>query len=67
MVPDLEPVTLEVFDLLGRSVYKKTTIFEEADYMLNLTTVAEGMYLAEISDSEGRNFYYKFVKGDPAH
>ena len=61
-VEDNELVQIEIFDLLGRVVYRNSVNFDEGSYKLQMTNLMPGMYLAQITDSKGRKFNNKFVK-----
>jgi hypothetical protein len=61
-IADTATVQVDVTDIMGRSVYKEEIVFREGNYRLNLNKIASGMYIANIIDSKGRRFIFKFVK-----
>jgi hypothetical protein len=61
-VPDNEPVEVEVWDAVGRTLYKENLLFSDAISKLQIGNVASGLYLLQVTDSKGRMFRLKFVK-----
>ncbi|HTN17529.1 MAG TPA: T9SS type A sorting domain-containing protein, partial [Chitinophagaceae bacterium] len=45
-------VRAAVYDLLGRSVYKQTVLFNNGSASINVNTVP-GMYILELADEDG--------------
>jgi len=60
-VADSKPVQIEIWDVLGRSLYKQTLEFADATYQLQVRNVAPGLYLLQVTDNAGRTFKFKFV------
>ena len=60
-VADNEPVVVEIWDAVGRSIYREKQQFAGATSKLQLSNVAQGLYLLQITDSKGRMFKFKFV------
>jgi hypothetical protein len=54
------PLNLKLMDLMGHAiaVYK----FQQPEYQIPVSSLAEGMYLISVSDNEGRVGVRKFVK-----
>ena len=62
MIQDTSAVSIDISDVLGRSVFKEPVAFRENSYQLHLENIAAGMYVASVIDSKGRTFIFKFVK-----
>ena len=62
LVPDYQPVQGEIWDAIGKSVYKGDLIFNGGIDNLHLVNYAPGLYLLKLYDSNGRIFSFKFVK-----
>ncbi|MFI4963562.1 MAG: T9SS type A sorting domain-containing protein, partial [Legionellales bacterium] len=60
-VKDNEPVAVEIWDAVGRSVYKDRLQFTEATSILRMKSLASGLYLLQLTDSKERMFKFKFV------
>ena len=60
-VADDAPVTIEVLNIVGQSIYRSNPIFLNKTSNLRLTDVSPGLYLLTLKDSKGRNFKLKFV------
>ena len=60
-VIDNEPVEVEIWDVVGRSIYKEHLQFAEATSSIKVKNTLQGLYLLQITDSKGRMFKFKFV------
>ena len=60
-VIDNNPVTAEIRDVVGQSIYKGSLQFSNGVSKLNIASRAQGIYLLELRDSQGRTFIFKFV------
>jgi len=58
---DTDPVLAEITDVLGRSMFKQTLGFTDAISQIQVRNVTPGLYLLQLTDSEGRMFKFKFV------
>jgi hypothetical protein len=59
---DSAVVVVDVADMLGRTIYKEEALFIANKHNLDLNKLAPGMYVASITDSDGRKFIFRFVK-----
>jgi hypothetical protein len=55
------PVRLEVLNTVGQSVYESQLVFVGRISKVSLVDVPPGIYLISLTDTEGRNFKFKFV------
>jgi len=60
-VSEPDPVTVEIWDAVGRSVYKKETEFTNSISYLNLINSYPGVYLLRITDHKGKKYNFKFA------
>jgi hypothetical protein len=60
-VTDGEPVSVEITDIVGQSIYKDKLLFNGNLSNLQLGNIAPGMYLLQLTDSQNRTFNFKFV------
>jgi hypothetical protein len=54
-------VLVEVFDAIGKLVYKSNVHFTTTEMPLNIQNTSPGIYLLKLRDSKGRNFIFKFI------
>ncbi len=62
MIQDTSAKSIDISDVLGKSVLKEPVAFREKSYNLHLENIAAGMYMTSIIDSKGRKYIFKFVK-----
>jgi hypothetical protein len=60
-VADDEPVVMEVWDAVGRTIYKQAQAFNGQKTELQLDNIGPGMYLLQLTDGQGRRFNFRFV------
>lgn len=60
-VADYKPVLVEISDVVGRSILKQTLEFTDATSSFQVRNVMPGLYILQLTDSEGRMFKFKFV------
>jgi len=61
LITDTKPVSVEISDIVGQSIYKEKLLFNGNSINLQLGTLIPGMYLLELTDNENRSFKFKFV------
>jgi len=61
MIPDDEPVKVEIWNAVGMSVYKTSLQFNNGTAQMKLGSVAPGIYLMQLNDTKGNRFIFKFV------
>jgi len=61
-VADTGLVSIDVADIMGRSVYRQNARFTEGTHKLSLQHLAAGVYVANLLDERGRQYVFKFVK-----
>ncbi len=54
-------VAAEIYDAIGRVIYRSDLMFTNPEIPLNLQNATPGIYLLKLRDSQGRNFTFKFV------
>lgn len=59
---DPASVSIDISDVVGRSIYSNTASFSNGRYSLDIGNVLPGVYLMQLTDAKGRKFMYKFVK-----
>jgi len=60
-VSDKEPVIAEIWDVVGRSIYKESIRFDRETTDLRIMNGPPGMYVLQLTDSKNRKFRFKFV------
>ncbi len=60
-VADEKPVAVEIWDAIGRSIYKGDLHFNGAKTNLQMMNAVPGLYLMQLTDSQGRMFKFKFI------
>lgn len=58
---DGEPVNAEMWDAIGRSIYKEQIMFPSQTSSLHMRNVVPGLYMLQLTDSKGRTFKFKFI------
>ena len=61
LVADEDAVNAEIYDVVGRSVYKDQLRFSSGKTNLRMVNGMPGMYMLRLKDSKGRMFMFKFV------
>ncbi len=61
LVADHDPVEIEIFDVVGRSIYKNVLTFSSATQNIGIPDKVPGLYVLNLRDSKGRSFKFKFV------
>jgi hypothetical protein len=61
MQSDLNLVKVEVLNMLGQAVYSAELLFNAGKAQLNMQGNAPGLYVVQLTDSEGNTFICKFV------
>lgn len=62
MIDDKNPVTIEIKDMVGRSVYKDNVSFAGQNKKVALKQLLPGLYSIRLIDGQGREFHLKFVR-----
>jgi len=55
-------LSLQVYDIQGKSVMKVSVTKEEGDILVNLQGLPDGLFLGRLADNDGRVECFKFVK-----
>ena len=58
---DEDLVSIQVLDAVGREVYKQRTMIKERQLQLHIGDKPTGMYILQVTDSQGRVFKFKFT------
>ncbi|MBE2289000.1 MAG: T9SS type A sorting domain-containing protein [Chitinophagaceae bacterium] len=62
LIQDTSVISIDISDVLGRSVLKEQVVFREKSHDLHLENITAGLYVVSTIDSKGRTFIFKFVK-----
>ena len=60
-ISDEQPVVTEIWDAVGRNIFKQNINFIGSNYNLQIGSVSPGIYLMQLRDSKGNEFRFKFV------
>jgi hypothetical protein len=61
LLPDGAPVQVEAWDALGQSIYNKQVAFSTQRLQLQLGDMLPGLYMLQLTDSNGQKYNFKFV------
>jgi len=61
MIADNKLVDVEIWDVVGRSIYKEEQQFVTDKIQLQMGKVPAGIYMLEVMDNSYRKFRFKFV------
>jgi hypothetical protein len=61
LIPDIQLVNVNIWDALGRNIYKQSLTFTSTTQTLQLGNILPGIYLMKLTDGKGRNFIFKFT------
>jgi len=60
-VTDADPVACEIWDAVGRSIYKQNILFSSNQCSIQLGAIVPGLYLLQLRDTKGQEFKFKFL------
>jgi hypothetical protein len=61
MTMDDKPVTAEIWNSVGQSIYKEAIHFDGGKTNLRIINATPGLYLLKLTDSKTQTFILKFV------
>jgi hypothetical protein len=60
-VADDNPVQVEVWDAVGRTIFKEEVGFVNSSSYMAIKNVMPGLYLLQVTDNDGKKFKFKFA------